>query len=90
MSSLNSQLLSFNRFEKFFLRISNIMTEKKIEELIILRNHLKKSVKGFSSRVIALSIDMLASMCVNKKEVAAITEEAMQEQTTAQKCHYGH
>jgi hypothetical protein len=41
-----------NRFEKFFLRISNILTEKKIEELIMLRNHIKKSVRGYSSRVL--------------------------------------
>jgi hypothetical protein len=61
-----------NRFEKFFLRISNILPESKVEELIKLRNFIKTCVKGYSSRVVGLSIDMVASMCVKKSDVSSI------------------
>jgi hypothetical protein len=63
-----------NRFEKFFLRISNVLSMSKIEELVTLRNHLKKQVRGYSSRVLGLSVDMIASMCVSKRDVGRLDE----------------
>jgi hypothetical protein len=59
-----------NRFEKFFLRVSNIMSIKKIKELIFLRNQMKQLAKGYTSRIIGLSIDMITSICVKKSDIA--------------------
>ena len=51
-----------NRFEKFFVRLSNILTPDDVKEVYNLVSELQESIQGDLFKILGLSIDMLTSI----------------------------
>jgi hypothetical protein len=54
-----------NRFEKFFVRLSNILTDSNLKQIHGTILELQQILKGQFFSYLSLSIDMITSICVN-------------------------
>ena len=57
-----------NRFEKFFVRLANILTTEEIQAVYELVTSLQKSIQGDLYKVLCLSIDMITSIVLKARK----------------------
>lgn len=64
-----------NRFEKFFVRLSNILTPQDVKEVYNLVSELQQSVQGDLFKILGLSIDMLTSIILKAHKGSENTKD---------------
>jgi hypothetical protein len=64
-----------NRFEKFFVRLANILTPNDIKQVYQLVGELQQSIQGDLYKVLGLSIDMLTSIVLKASRTGGNLKE---------------
>jgi len=54
-----------NRFEKYYLKVSDVFPGRQLEELILVRGLAQSLARGMTNHILALNTDMISSICIS-------------------------
>jgi hypothetical protein len=67
-----------NRFEKFFVRLANILTPNDVKQVYQLVGELQQSIQGDLFKILGLSIDMLTSIVLKASRTGGNLKEEVE------------
>ena len=67
-----------NRFEKYMIQVKDVFPGRRLQDLLAVKSLAQQMAQGRSNRVVSLSLDMIASICLNsdKKEDNELESQA--------------